>query len=381
MKWWEIPQNCECLFAIDYDSIVQSEGSFISFSNPSTNSITTQSSIKNRITKKHSFGSESDLNMINKPEVKLYKALKIDDVNLIFKTPINTGENCTWFLKCVVKGNTVLSQGSSTSTHGLTMDPFGTSEEYAKAWYTNNLLSNNPKIPNVKRGINTNTLHNVVVRNSTINQEVTLKTDYYSNSIPVASNYFSSLFGSTHDVYKLGYDSSTWYPKVEIIAYGLFNKILSAEEESLMWAAIDSQFAVSQNTIEFQTNLNYFEVLKHLDNTSFYFKDYTVGNILKVQEPQEDFKILKNSIKNKLKVKQKLYNTFEHIEDVVLEEGLPVSIKLYLYERKTGVLIKTTISDKKGIFTFNNLNKDLEYIVTANDSKYQFQSVIKNYNN
>lgn len=381
MKWWEVPQNCECLFALDHDSIIKMEGSVIQFSNPSSNSITTQSSAKNRVKKIQSFGSESDLNMINKLEVNLYKALKIDDINLIFNTPISTGEQCTWFLKCVVKGNSVLSQGVSTNTHGLTMDPFGSSEEHSKAWYTNNLLSNNPKIPNSKRGINTNTLHNVIVRNSTVNQTVTLKTDYFQNSNPKSSNYFTSLFGSTHDVYKIGYDSNTWYPKVEIIAYGLFNKILTEEETSLMFSAIDEQFSVSKETITFKSNLNYYGQSRILDKTKFYFKEYDVGNNLKVQEPQEKFKILKNSINNQLKNSQVLYNTFENIIDIVLEEGLPVSIKLFLYERSTGVLIKSTVSNKKGEFEFNNLNKDLEYVVTANDSKYQFQSVIKNYNN
>ena len=58
-----------------------------------------------------------------------------------------------------------------------------------------------------------------------------------------------------------------------------------------------------------------------------------------------------------------------------------MKVKLFLYERNTGVLIKTTFSDTEGNFSFLNLNKDLEYFVTANDNKYQFQSVIKNYNN
>ena len=75
-----------------------------------------------------------------------------------------------------------------------------------------------------------------------------------------------------------------------------------------------------------------------------------------------------------------LYKNIKSITDIVLEEGVPVVTKLYLYERHTGQLIKVTSSNSLGIFSFLDLEVDLEYIVRASDSKYQFHSIIKDYN-
>ena len=75
-----------------------------------------------------------------------------------------------------------------------------------------------------------------------------------------------------------------------------------------------------------------------------------------------------------------MYKNTKTITDIVLEEGLPVITKLYLYERYTGELLKVTSSNSKGQFTFLDLKEDIEYIIRASDNKYQFQSILKDYN-
>ena len=380
MKWWEIPQNCECLFSLDADSVLSEGSSRIALPSTEDNWLTTQGSIQNRVRPVDVFGYSTDVTMRNNlSSLKFYKGLKIDDINLVFNTPISTGPKCTWFLKCVVKDSSVLSQGSTTATYGLTMDPFGSSQEYSKSWYANKVLSSKNGVPISERNINISTLYNVTISNSSIEREVKFKTDYSENTVPENSDYFTSQFGSDHEVFKIGYDSSSWQPKVEIVAYGLFTKILSEEEILLMQKAIDDEFLMEKNDISFKTNLKYYSDFKVISNNNNY-KTYVVGDWLAVQEPVKNLLINKTNL-DKMKPIQAMYENYENIVDVVLEEGVPVQVKLYLYERTTGELLKTTTSNSEGIFTFNNLGKDLEYIVTANDSKYQFQSVIKNYNN
>lgn len=75
-----------------------------------------------------------------------------------------------------------------------------------------------------------------------------------------------------------------------------------------------------------------------------------------------------------------LYERLFNLSDQILEEGLPIRCEVFLYEKLTGVLLKTAISDLEGYFTFYNLSTSLEYLISANDNKYQFKSIIKNYN-
>ena len=67
------------------------------------------------------------------------------------------------------------------------------------------------------------------------------------------------------------------------------------------------------------------------------------------------------------------------IKDYVYKENVGVRTTLFLYERESGELIYKTESDDTGYFEFHNLDKNLEYVVTSNDKKHQFKSIIKNY--
>ena len=67
------------------------------------------------------------------------------------------------------------------------------------------------------------------------------------------------------------------------------------------------------------------------------------------------------------------------IKDYVYKENVGVRTILFLYERESGELIYKTESDDTGYFEFNNLDKNLEYVVTSSDKKHQFKSIIKNY--
>ena len=68
-----------------------------------------------------------------------------------------------------------------------------------------------------------------------------------------------------------------------------------------------------------------------------------------------------------------------NIKDYVYKENVGVRTILFLYERESGELIYKTESDDTGYFEFNNLDKNLEYVVTSNDKTHQFKSIIKNY--
>ena len=68
------------------------------------------------------------------------------------------------------------------------------------------------------------------------------------------------------------------------------------------------------------------------------------------------------------------------LEGLITEEDIPVSVQLYIYNKKTGELVSKTTSNKLGEYSFEQLDKTLEYFVTAYDKKYQYKSIIQDYN-
>ena len=68
------------------------------------------------------------------------------------------------------------------------------------------------------------------------------------------------------------------------------------------------------------------------------------------------------------------------IEGIVKEKGIPVSRRVFCYHRKSGNLISSTLSDKNGYYSFDNLIKDVLYFVVSLDEFYdgtQYPGVIQ----
>ena len=102
-------------------------------------------------------------------------------------------------------------------------------------------------------------------------------------------------------------------------------------------------------------------------------KSITCTDFLKINY-NKHIEILNNIYTSDLAIKN-IYT----IKDYVYKENVGVRTILFLYERESGELISRTESDDTGYFEFNNLDKNLEYVVTSNDKTHQFKSVIKNY--
>lgn len=381
MKWWEIPQNCNCVFALDANSKTETNKVFFT-SNPArfltivNNTARVYQSLTSGFVHKNLKNGSPMYNYS-------YDSLSVDKTNLIFDIPLLLPDNFTIVLKCKVKQNSVLMSNNG-SNYGLTFGIGNYEQRDEGYWRVQGF--------NAGSGVYTkaqlvpysgNYIQTVVLKGSLSGRDVTFKTDYGSYKVPVDSSAFLSFLRNqtyTH----VGYSSSeNWQPNLDIIAYGIFDKIISPEEEASVFSSIEDQFFFKKNLFSFNTELNYLteslKLHKELLKPKAFYKDDFIG----VYEPMllETSFINQNTIKSEVVVKQALYSEFEHIHDVVLEEGVPVKVKLFLYERNTGELVKTTLSDKDGVFSFLNLNKDLEYFITANDNKYQFQSVVKNYNN
>lgn len=378
MEWWKTPLNCHCIFAIDNNSKVFKNK--ISFSND-TNRFLSFVNGDDKVTKSFTSGLISKDFVYKQPmEVFIYKSLNIDKTGLLFDNPITLPNNFTMILRCSVRDNSVLL-ANPIGVHGLT---FGTSTgESDRLWRVEGYVTGSNYLANIKNRAFDNELQTVVIKGDISLKNVSIYTDYGEYKVPIESPAFQS-FLRVQTYTSIGYTPSDtyWRPDVNLVLYGLFDKELTEEEVNILLETSDTQFLYKRNLtknsrlnmyqslyIGFNKTTSQFSPLKMLLNTLYKTSsNHTISRSV-------------FGLVNKTYASSMLYKNVTSIVDIVLEEGTPIRTTLYLHEKNTNALLKTTTSDLTGTFNFYNLSPEFEYIVTANDPKYQFQSIIKNYNN
>ena len=377
MNWWEIIPEVNCIFAIDATSKYTSSKVF--FAN-NINRFLTNYSGNNKVSLTGTFGWKyKNLELILPMEKYIYKALNFNDVNMIFDVPILLPNEFTFILKCKVNTTTVFISNNGQD-YGMV---YGTDTNSASVWHIKDFVTDTLEYSKQQfESVKFNNIQTVILKGNIADKDVTFITDYGSYKVPKDSVAFNSFLKSqTYTTLGHTHSSTAHSLKVDIIAYGLFNKNFSDTDVSQILSCIDKQFKIKTSPIKILNRsrvdaiqfLNVFKPkLKELN------KIYEIFNSA-VSRYQGVTTVLNDNISS-LNVINCLYKNTYSIKDIVLEEGLPVQSKLYLYDKATGELLKTTVSNIKGEFLFIDLNTNFEYIVTATDPKYQFQSIIKDYN-
>lgn len=338
MSWYNLSDDYQALFHIDYNS--------------STSFYTSDSNINS--------------SLIYEKGV-CYKTKKISKVNLLLKTPIKIPLESTWILVCKVYGERgSLAAGSNgTSNWGF---EYTTANGWKDAGSSLSGIIGNPK--------QLSEIHYVVVTQDRANQ-LYKQYNNYGATYTFSSTFFSSGFGALSQLEVIGYQGSGWEPDIDILGYACFNKVL---EETTIKEIIASIY--NEAKIPLFSNIKP-KVLKQYSkiNKKFNFKTKKITSTIPYKTNYKKEKLNFNSRKSEdILYRSSMYLKLINIKDQVLEEGNPVMCKLFLYEKQTGKLLKTTFSSKNGEFIFYDLNPNLEYIITAKDDKYQFKSIIKDYN-
>ena len=379
LKWWEVPQNCECLFALDTTSTYTSTRVF--FANNNNRFLTNYSGVNKAYASVTSGWKYKNLNITLPLKKHIYKSLTFNDVNMIFDSPMLLPNEFTILLKCRVNMTTVFLSNNGQD-YGMV---FGTDGNSSPIWHIKDFVTDTLEYTRQQfDSAKFDNIQTIILKGNLANKDVTFKTDYGLYRVPKDSPAFNSFLKSqTYTTLGHTHTSTAHSLKVDIIAYGLFNKVISDEEEIQVDSTIDDNFLLPSKNIEFKNNIREHKTLLENIMASLSFINLEMKNSLKNVYPKEtrpfttNFKLFEHEIKSAAK----LYKNLKNISDIVLEEGLPAKqVTVFLNERNSGILLKTTKSDEKGEFSFYNLSSDLEYTVTANDSKYQFGSIIKNYN-
>lgn len=376
MTWWtETSVEGGCVFALDFRSI--SKSSVVYFSNEPNFTASIYPSSQSVYTSRTAGYDFSSL-LSDQKVVKSYASFNIRDAHLRLGTHTLPTE-FTIIIKAKVLDDTSF-MSSSGSYHGLLYGTTGNNTSDFK-WrfhgYTSEIdLSMYPK------ELLRETIHTVILKGNLDTKEVKMITDNGEELIPLSS-FSSSNFlypGRTYNTLGHLYNSASWRPTTDIIAYGLFSFEMSEEDITKTLAAIEKETFLSSEEddqgFKFKTKFGtLLQSDENLTQDTINKEFFKVANSIR---PGTFFTINRNLKNDQI---PSLYAEYETISDHVLEEGLPIKTKLYLYEKGTGQLVKTTYSDLNGYFEFNLLNKDDEYIVRASDKKYQFQSINKDYNN
>ena len=378
MKWWEMTSNCNCIFALDSQSDIVADKVF--FSNNSNRFLTILNGNEKVRRSKMGGITRKTFEFISPIKSYSYDCLAIYKTNLLFDNPIVLPKNFTIILRCSVRDYTILLSNTSVN-YGLTFGTGSSSDD--NLWrfdgYTSGLEYNS----NLKNISHKDIIQTVVLKGSLDLKDVDIFTDYGEYKIPIESTAFQK-FLKNQEYSLIGHSisDSYWRPNLDIIAYGLFDKVFSEEEVSDVITQIENQFLLKE-IITSVTNKSLYNLLtigSSKNTTSYQPLNLLLSTVYKL--PTDTVIITPTSGKEitYTETLSVLYKKVKDIFDIVLEEGNPIQTKLYLLEKNTNLLIKTTMSNKEGEFYFYNLSTDFEYVVTANDPKYQFQSIIKNYN-
>ena len=379
MRWWEGYPGVSCTFCIDSSSIVTEDKVYYS-NNPSK--FLTLANGKNKVrtgsTQGPYFVDASLLSL----KLKEYRSLLIKDTDLTFNTPEAIEDEFTIFLKCKVNQSTVFLCNSS-SDHGPTFG-VGLHNNAVDTGSDDWVWSCAGFLPTTGHNRNFFDIKTLVIKGKMSTKDVSFYTDFGIYKVPIGSTSFTSGFLVPRSYTTIGYKQANkrWTVNSDIIAYGIFNKILTDKQVEDLKSKVDSEFLISNIATDVENSFE--SSLKNLSFKRLQVKptaSNTMDTSFQTSKPVKNI-LLETTpkLESDVKVTNILYKAVKNISDVVLEEGLPIRTKLYLYEKFTGQLIKTTSSNNLGEFVFSGLEPHLEYIVRASDHKYQFKSILKDYN-
>ena len=372
MAWYNSIGNSNCIFVIDGNSAITNN-----------NTVTTPSVINSQVTVHDSTASVYNTlkagfkilnNDIDMSYYCTYKTIDIKKKNLLFKDPLSLPDTCTIVL--------MVQQRTASQWMETVIVPYAGSGREGPYQRVNDRNWN-------VEGINcTSTLPSIYTKNSfdgfdiviiQINRlESLLKVITTYGTFSVTTNFPETVFGTNSYLYNVigDNDNSVEYPDGYLVAFGIFNKIFTEQELEILKAEIDNDLLIYKTSINLNTDIEL-----EIQNTSLL--QVSANNIDKISFTNyiKHFNSEDNlTIDSESNIADVSTNTYKNISDYVFKENIPVSVKLFLYERQSGELLYTTISDSNGYFEFKNLDSTLEYIITSNDDTYQFKSIIKNYN-
>ena len=402
MSWFEIPE-VNCLFALDYNSEISENGKYIHLSNNNTKRLYSQGYLKGLVSKEEIKAFESLDFFLDHLNYNIYKTLSFYKQNFIFEEPIKYPTDSTNEFTFVLKqrlrsstkflSETELVQGK----YGLSFTSTSSSDSYDDMWRFIDFEAITPGIketfpPRVQRRPNYGLVFDTVILRVNLNiGKGDLITTYGTFELPSSIINSPSALWTAPSFNMIGAPDPAWKTDSDIVAYGFFDKALSDLQLESMLADINSELRLKNLNSKTRSGFLLKPVIldynRHAKITNFLNK-IKIQNSIIVKKIFTDLEIDSPTVysfisypSEKVFTSVNVYDkTLISIKDQIFEENEPVRTKLYLYEKYSGSLLSTCYSTSDGFFEFRGLEESLEYVVTSYDKKYQFNSIIKDYN-
>lgn len=420
MAWYDIP-GVNCIFALDSNSVLSKDRERVYFSNIPSDYLTLKTVNTSGLSHKEvsAWGVKNFKPLVAEKSFK-YKTLSLPKSNLVFNRLMqypNTKE-MTFILKVRLKSQSkfLCEAENAQSFYGLSFTQ--NNSAYDNLWrfsgFTDTVGSDLGFYPLSRAGNFGIVFDTVILRLDLNTNRGILTTSYGTLELSPTIVGASNLFPRSNTFKMIGSSSGGWEPEGDIVAYGMFDRFLSDEDLTSVLNAVDTEFLVERvfeksfeessvfkmlgvdlNLIsedpdgfqELLTTNSYLEdsikIFKHEED-----RDLKITGFLPLYYPKEygfpdkgeqDRLIFEISSSYSFSVNLRLQNTLD-LRGLVTEEDSPVSVQLFIYDKSSGLLVGTTRSNTEGEFVFKNLDSNLEYAVTSFDKKYQYKSIIQDFN-
>lgn len=371
-NWWNIIPNTQCLFALDYNSQINPEGTEIIFTNKNGNKATSKSKIKGGFYKSTvtQFKGKDYSYLLDK--YYTYRAIRLEKSVPVLSTPILIPDDATIVLVCrFIGGSQLMGRGVAwrvKSPH---------SNLYNYTWKVDEPSSTKrPSIFNqfderFREAYSSNIpIESVAFRLKKSERLIKVKSSFGDYELD-GGNFLSTRYSDKISTLGPENNYESELPDVYIIAYGMFDRQLTDDELQTIFNKIDEEFLVEEiplNMERTENGLKWFDVSPDTQDLTPIRQVKFLSDIKGVISTSSDTKVKDTTIKE-----------YGIISDYVYEEEEPTETKLFLINRDTGAYIATTYSNKEGYFEFKNIDKTLEYLVVAPHLNYQFRAIVKDY--
>lgn len=373
MKWWESNSKLTPVFTFDSESKINSNYVYYSHN----------SSLRARVHQGSNRVSVSNHVDIKNSSVFLYKTLKFNDVELILDTNIIIPDSFTFVLKVKVTKSSIFLSNNGTY-YGLTYGTGDTNQPDSNGlWRIDGFtFPSDGKLEKQRLEENNHLMFEIVLQGDLTTGIAFMTVNGDKRSIPNGSASFNSSLRRGYSMTTVGHNhgGGTWGMKADVVAYGLFRGQVSDEELKDVFKTVDDNF-LKKSLDSKVIDISDFQGLreKKVISNVLYLKEYSY--IWNISEPRFRRFFYDTETKTAdIKTINILYPDVFTLRDQVFEDNEPVAVKVFLYDRESGVLLKTVNSSEDGWFEFRDLDKTKEYIVRSSDDKKQFKSILKDYN-
>ena len=373
-KWWNCVADTTCLFALDHDSVLGTDGKSLRLTNDSSDMLTGVANtvvIKNTVKGMKTQNFARDIGTVYQ-----YKALSFNNGALDFNSNRSFPTKFTMIIYAKInKASVFLSPLEETSLNwGMAYGAGAPDNVYYNTWRFAGAAEYGSYLAGERYRLGYGHIEKLVLTGDLTRGEVIMQSSYGTSRVLVNAPYF---FAAGTPYRRIGSRVlNDIQITADIIAYGLFDRNFTGAEVSQVFQKIDEQFLVSTTSGKYDA-LPRERFIDRPVKLTFPIGRDMLADRAYIKFPSVTLQTY--TYKTERYSRDVMITEYGEINDFVYEEEIPVQTTLFLIGRFTGRLVAITQSKSDGSFSFKGVDRTIDYVIISSDKKYQFNSIIKDY--